>query len=146
MTATHFACDLAKINVEGKKRFKVMSLTDNVPLLTALTNDEGFTSIFVEQLRNLLERGDVLIVISVHGGAGRDKAEPWSQNLLSAIQYAKDSSARTIGMSGFDGGTFKRTVDACIVVPVDSSPYIESWHSVLAHLICSCLREKIERT
>jgi D-sedoheptulose 7-phosphate isomerase len=146
-TATHFACDLAKTTaVKGKKRFKVIGLTDNVPLLTALTNDEGFASIYVEQLKNLLEKDDVIIAISVHGGAGEDKAGPWSQNLLAAIQYAKDNSARTIGMTGFDGGAFKQMTDACIVVPARSTPYVESWHSALEHLICTCLRERIQNT
>lgn len=146
-TATHFACDLAKGTVvEGKKRFKVISLTDNVPLLTALTNDEGFASIFVEQLKNLLEKDDVVIAISVHGGAGQDKVGPWSQNLLAAIQYAKDNSARTIGITGFDGGALKNMADACIVVPANSTPYVESWHAALEHLICSCLREMIQKS
>ena len=146
-TATHFACDLAKTTVvEGKKRFKVISLTDNVPLLTALTNDEGFASIFVEQLKNLLEKDDVLVAISVHGGSGQDKAGLWSQNLLAAIQYAKDNHARTIGMAGFDGGAFKTMTDVCIVVPANSTPYVESWHATLEHLICSSLRERIRNT
>jgi len=146
-TATHFACDLAKTTaVEGKKRFKVISLTDNVPLLTALTNDDGFASIFVEQLRNLLEKDDVLIAISVHGGSGQDKAGLWSQNLTAAIQYAKDNSARTIGMAGFDGGAFKKMTDVCVVVPANSTPYVESWHATLEHLICSCLKERIQNT
>jgi D-sedoheptulose 7-phosphate isomerase len=146
-TATHFACDLAKSTiVEGKRRFKVISLTDNVPLITALTNDNGFNMIFVEQLKNLLQRGDVVIAISVHGGSGEDKAGPWSQNLLAAIQYAKQNSARTIGIAGFDGGAFKKLADACIVVPAESTPYVESWHATLEHLICSCLKERIEQT
>lgn len=146
-TATHFACDLAKTTlVEGKKRFKVISLTDNVPLLTALTNDNGFASIFVEQLKNLLEKDDVLIAISVHGGSGQDKAGLWSQNLLAAIQYAKDNHARTIGMAGFDGGAFKTMTDVCIVVPANSTPYVESWHAALEHLICSSLKERIQNT
>jgi D-sedoheptulose 7-phosphate isomerase len=146
-TATHFACDLAKTTaVEGKKRFKVISLTDNVPLLTALTNDDGFASIFVEQLKNLLEKDDVLIAISVHGGSGQDRAGLWSQNLLAAIQYAKENRARTIGMAGFDGGAFKTMTDVCIVVPANSTPYVESWHATLEHLICSSLKERIQNT
>jgi D-sedoheptulose 7-phosphate isomerase len=146
-TATHFACDLAKTTaVKGKKRFKVISLTDSVPLLTALTNDDGFASIFIEQLKNLLEKGDVLIALSVHGGSGQDKAGLWSQNLLAAIQYAKDTHARTIGIAGFDGGAFKTMTDVCIVVPANSTPYVESWHATLEHLICSCLRERIHNT
>jgi D-sedoheptulose 7-phosphate isomerase len=146
-TATHFTCDLAKTaTVEGKKRFKVIGLTDNVPLLTALTNDEGFASIYVEQLKNLLERDDVVVAISVHGGSGQEKAGPWSQNLLAAIQYAKENTAKTIGIAGFDGGAFKKMADACIVVPANSTPYVESWHAALEHLICSCLREMIQET
>jgi D-sedoheptulose 7-phosphate isomerase len=146
-TATHFACDLAKTTaVEGKKRFKVISLTDNVALLTALANDEGFASVFVEQLRNLLEEEDVLIAISVHGGSGQDKAGLWSQNLLAAIQYAKDNHARTIGIAGFDGGAFRKMADVCIVVRANSTPYVESWHATLEHLICSCLKERIQNT
>jgi len=146
-TATHFACDLAKTTVvQGKKRFKVISLADNVPLLTALTNDDGFASIFVEQLKNLLEKDDVLIAISVHGGSGQDKAGLWSQNLLAAIQYARDNHARTIGMAGFDGGAFKTMTDVCIVVPANSTPYVESWHATLEHLICSSLKERIQNT
>jgi D-sedoheptulose 7-phosphate isomerase len=146
-TATHFACDLAKTTaVEGKKRFKVIGLTDNVPLLTALTNDDGFASIFVEQLKNLLEKDDVLIALSVHGGSGQDKAGLWSQNLLAAIQYAKDNHARTIGIAGFDGGAFKTMTDVCIVVPANSTPYVESWHATLEHLICSSLKERIQNT
>ena len=146
-TATHFASDLAKATaVKGKKGFKAISLTDNVPLLTALTNDEGFASIFIEQLKNLLDKDDVVVAISVHGGAGQDKAGPWSQNLLAAIQYAKDNSARTIGMAGFDGGALKKMTDVCIVVPANSTAYVESWHAALEHLICSCLKERIQNT
>ena len=146
-TATHFACDLAKTTiVEGKKRFKVLSLTDNVPLITALMNDEGPASIFIEQLRNLLTKGDVVITISVHGGSGKDKAGPWSQNLLAALQYAKDKGAKTIGLAGFDGGAFKKMADVCIVVPANSTPYVESWHATLEHLISGCLKEKIQKT
>ena len=146
-TATHFACDLAKSTVvKGKKRFKVMSLTDNVPLLTALTNDEGFASIFVEQLKNLLDKDDVVIAISVHGGTGQERAGRWSQNLLAAIRYAKENSARTIGIAGFDGGVLRNIADACIVVPAYSTPYVESWHTALEHLISSCLREMIQRS
>jgi len=146
-TATHFACDLAKTaSVEGKKRFRAISLTENIPLLTALMNDEGPASIFVEQLKNLLEKDDVVIAISVHGGSGEDKAGPWSQNLLAAIKYAKENSAKTIGLSGFNGGALKEIADVCIVVPVNSTPYVESWHVALEHLITSCLKERIRTT
>lgn len=144
-TATHFACDLSKTTiVEGKRRFKVHCLNDNIPLMTALINDEGFDNLFVEQLKDLFQEGDVLICISVHGGVGKDKAELWSQNLVKAMRYAKEMEGYTIGFSGFDGGVMKEMADACIVVPINSTPQVESFHLALEHLICSCLRQKIE--
>ena len=146
-TATHFACDLSKTTiVDGKNRFKAYCLNDNIPLMSAITNDEGFENLFYEQLRNSFQEGDVLICISVHGGAGKDKAGLWSQNLLKAMRYAKDKAGKTIGLSGFDGGPMKEIADACIVVPVNSTPHVESFHTALEHLICSCLRQEIEES
>ncbi len=144
-TATHFACDLSKATiVQGKKRFKAYCLNDNIPLMSALINDEGFDNLFHEQLKDKFQEGDVLIGISVHGGAGRDRAGLWSQNLLKAMKYAQESGGKSIGLSGFDGGPMKEIADACIVVPINSTPQVESFHLALEHLICSCLRQKIE--
>ncbi|MFC1904343.1 SIS domain-containing protein [Chloroflexota bacterium] len=143
-TATHFACDLAKTTaVPGKRGFKVECLNDNIPLMLALINDNGFDNLFYEQVQTKFQKGDVLICISVHGGAGKDKAGLWSQNLLKAMKYAREKDGRTIGLSGFDGGPMTEVSDACIVVPVNSTPQVESFHLVLEHLICSCLKQKI---
>jgi D-sedoheptulose 7-phosphate isomerase len=143
-TATHFACDLAKTTiVDDRKRFRAYCLNDNIPLVSALINDDGFDNLFYEQLKNSFREGDVLICISVHGGAGSDKAGLWSQNLLKAMKYASDSGGKTVGLSGFDGGPMKDMADACIVVPIDSTPQVESFHLVLEHLICARLRQKI---
>ena len=145
-TASHFAADLNKCTiVEGMVRMRVFSLVDNVPLVSALTNDDGWDNIYVEQLRNFFRSGDVLICISVHGGSGRDKAGEWSQNLLKAIQYAKDKGGRSIGLAGFDGGAMKELADACIVVPYHTTPHVEAFHVVLHHLITFCLAEKIAK-
>lgn len=144
-TATHFAADLAKTSiVEGKKRFKVMGLTDNIPLMSAWINDNGFENLFTGQLENLIEKGDVLVGFSVHGGSGSGNAGLWSQNLLKAMKFAKEKGAKTIGFSGFDGGMFKKICDACIVVPIDSTPQVESFHVALHHLIVFGLKEKIQ--
>ncbi len=111
-TATHLACDLAKATAaEGKPRFRVIGLTDNIPLMLAHINDNGWDNLFTEQLKNLMNPGDVVIGISVHGGSGQDKAGAWSQNLTKAIQYAKAHGAKTIGLSGFDGGAMKTLAD-----------------------------------
>ena len=144
-TATHFACDLSKTTIiNNKKRFEVSCLNDNIPLVSALTNDDGFDNLYYEQLKSRFRKGDVLICISVHGGAGRDKVGLWSQNLLKAMKYAKENGGKAIGLSGFDGGPVKEMADACVVVPANSTPQVESFHLALEHLICGCLRQKIE--
>lgn len=143
-TANHFMCDLFKVTiVKGKKRFKALCLNDNVPLMTALINDEGWDNLYIEQLINLFERGDVLICFSVHGGSGRDKAGAWSQNLLKAMDYVNKNGGKTIGFSGFDGGAMKEIADASIVVPFNATPHVEAFHVVLQHLIAFRLKEKI---
>lgn len=144
-TASHFVCDLAKCTiVEGKKRFKVIGLNDNIPLVSALTNDNGFDNLYVEQLKNFFKKGDAVVCFSVHGGSGQDKAGLWSQNLLKAMQYAKDNGGIAIGFSGFDGGAMKTLADVCLVVPFNATPHVESFHLVLEHLISNCLHEKIK--
>ncbi|MDI6814834.1 MAG: SIS domain-containing protein [Dehalococcoidales bacterium] len=144
-TASHFACDLLKNTAVANKRgLRAQCLNDNIPLMSALINDEGFDNLFYEQLKTLFRKGDVLICISVHGGAGRDKAGPWSQNLLKAMKYAREAGGKTIGLSGFDGGPMKEIADACIVVPINSTLHVESFHLILEHLICGCLKEKIK--
>lgn len=146
-TATHFVCDLAKCTiVEGAHRFKVIGLNDNIPLVSALTNDNGFQHIFSEQLEPFLQRGDAVVAISVHGGSGSDKAGPWSQNLLRAVRLAKERGARTIGFSGFDGGVLREVADACVTIPVNSTPHVESLHLALEHLVCGALTERIRET
>lgn len=143
-TATHFACDLVKtVAPEGKRGFKAECLNDNIPLMLALINDEGFDNLFIEQLKTKCQPGDVLICISVHGGAGTDKAGLWSQNLLKAMMYVNENGGKTIGLSGFDGGPMKEIANACIVVPANSTPLVESFHLVLEHLVVFRLKERI---
>ena len=145
--ASHLACDLSKFTwVKGKRRFKAVSLCDNAALISALTNDEGFGSIFVEQLRGRMVAGDVLICLSVHGGSGADKAGPWSQNLVAAASYAHEVGARVVALVGYDGGALKATADVCVVVPRceaghTSTPHVEGFHEVYHHLICERLRQ-----
>ncbi len=148
-TATHFACDLSKFSmVKGKKRLKVLSLVDNIPLVSAWTNDSGFGTVFSEQLEAWLKPGDLVIALSVHGGSGVGNAGPWSQNLARAVDYAQQHGARVLGFSGFGGGYLAERSDVCIVVPVDQeplgTPIVEAYHVVLHHLICTLLHLKIK--
>lgn len=143
-TATHLAADLFKCTiVETQPRLRALSLVDNIPLVSALVNDDGWENVYVEQLKTWFRPGDVLLAISVHGGSGRDKAGLWSQNLLKAMQYAKDNGGTAVGFSGFDGGAMKELADVCVVVPYDTTPHVESFHVVLHHLVTFCLAERI---
>jgi D-sedoheptulose 7-phosphate isomerase len=147
--ASHLACDLAKFTWSAdKKRFRVSSLCDNPALISALTNDEGFHSIFVEQLRPVLGSGDVVVCLSVHGGAGADKAGPWSQNLVAAATFAKEVGAKVVALVGYDGGALRQMADASVIVPAarnghTSTPHVEGFHEVYHHLICERLRQLV---
>ena len=143
-TSTHFACDLNKwVSDEAERKFRAFALVDNIPLMSALTNDSGWGEVYAEQLKNFFRRGDVLVAISVHGGSGSDKAGPWSQNLMKAVKYAKDNGGRVVGISGFDGGALRTAADACNVVPAESTPHVEGMHLVLTHLMSEQLRTLI---
>jgi phosphoheptose isomerase len=128
-------------------RLRATALVDNVPLVSAWTNDSGFGSIFAQQLDPWLREGDVVIELSVHGGSGDGDAGPWSQNLVQAACLAKERGARVVGFSGFDGGALKDMADICLVVPVDEeplgTPLVESYHVALHHLVCIALRLRI---
>lgn len=144
-TATHFAGDLGKTicNSPDEKGLRALALVDNIPLVSAHTNDWGWENIYHNQLKTYYVEGGVGIGISVHGGSGTDKAGQWSQNILKGLQYIKDQGGKTIGLSGFDGGPMKDLVDVGIVVPVNSTPLVEGLHGVLLHLIVFGLKEKI---
>lgn len=143
-TATHFTADLTQVTWDLSPRIRAMSLSDNVPLVSALINDRGWDNLYIEQLKTFAKPGDIGIGISVHGGSGSDKAGKWSQNLLKGLQYIKDNGGPTIGLIGFDGGSMKNLVDAPIIVPANLTPLVEGFHVVLHHLIAACLKEKIQ--
>ncbi len=133
-TASHFACDLAKGTAgkdDSRKRFKVIALTDSVPIITAWANDTAYENIFLEQLKNLLDAGDVVIAIS---GSGN------SRNIIKAVEYANAQKALTIGLTGFRGGKLKGMVQECLIVPSHSMEQIEDVHLILEHILCSWLR------
>ena len=133
-TASHFACDLGKGTIEpGKPRFKVTALTDNMSLFSALANDWGYERVFVEQLDSLAQPGDVAIGISASGN---------SENVLRAMDLARERGLTTIGFTGFDGGRLKHKVEVCLLVECQVMEQIEDAHLVLEHLICTALRQR----
>lgn len=130
-TATHFGCDLAKRPiVAGQPRYRVISLTDNNALMTALSNDIGYEVVFSEQLIPLVRKGDILIGIS---GSGNSK------NVLNAVEVAKQAGTITIGFSGYDGGKLAPAVDISVHVPSFNMAMVEDVHLMLEHAICERL-------
>jgi D-sedoheptulose 7-phosphate isomerase len=134
-TASHFANDLAKATiVPGQPRFRVIALTDNVPLLTAWSNDSSYADAFAEQLRPLVRPGDVFIAIS---GSGN------SENVLRAADVAHTSGAIVIGLTGFDGGKLRDRCHQSVHVPCTVMAQVEDAHLIIQHAICLYLREVI---
>ena len=133
--ASHFACDLGKGTVNGSpKRFRVLALTDNVPLMTAWANDSKYEDIFAEQLSNLVHADDIAFAIS---GSGN------SPNVLRALTVAREAGAITIGLTGFQGGKMRELCDTCMIVPSDNMQVIEDLHLCVAHALFTSIRRSI---
>ena len=131
-TASHVACDLNKGTVNGLcKRFKVMALTDNVPLLTAWANDVSYEHVFAEQLKCFVVPGDVAFAISASGN---------SPNVIYALETARDAGAFTLGIAGHQGGRMRNLCDVCAVVPCDHLQIIEDLQHAIAHSIFTRVR------
>ncbi len=133
-TASHFVADLLKTSITNEdKRFKAMSLSDNIPVLLAWSNDESYENIFSNQLENFIQENDVVIGIS---GSGNSK------NVLNAIQLANEKQAITIGLSGKDGGELSKMVKTNLTVQSDDMLTIETMHLLICHLITTIIRSE----
>lgn len=132
-TATHLANDLGKATkISGLRPIRALSMSDNTSWLTALGNDEGYDRVFAGQMENFAKPGDVLVVISTSGN---------SANLVKAVELARETGVKSIGVLGFEGGKLKGMVDECIWLPSPVGAYgpVESAHSVVVDLINACL-------
>ena len=132
-TCSHFANDLAKacrrVGVPG---FRAISLTDNVALMTAIANDDGYENVFAGQMRDLFKRGDMLVAISASGN---------SPNVLAAARLAGELGGEVVGITGFDGGALRRLSDCVVHVPSEKGEYgpVEDVHMIVDHLVTSYL-------
>lgn len=136
-TASHFANDLAIGTNSYEKPFRVIGLTDNQAIITAIGNDFGYQDIFVRQLQVLGRAGDVVVAISASGN---------SPNLLSTFEYAKAAGIKTIALTAFDGGKMKIMADEGIHVPTAPKEYgpAEDAHMVLDHLVGAYLMRLVK--
>jgi len=132
-TASHFVCDLAKnTRKTGWPGFRAIGLTDNMAILSAYANDEGYENVFAQQLNNLLQAGDVVIAIS---GSGN------SPNVIRAVELANSRGAITVGFTGLTGGQLKNLAQHGIHVPNFRMDQVEDIHLMLEHMICRALIE-----
>lgn len=136
-TASHMACDLGKNTIKANvPRFRIMSLTDNTPLLSALANDVGYEFIFAEQLVNLVQPGDVLVAIS---GSGN------SPNVIEAMRYSRARGATVLALLGFSGGTAADLADESIIVPCQDYGVVEDVHMILNHALVGYFQERLQK-
>jgi D-sedoheptulose 7-phosphate isomerase len=134
-TASHMAADLAKNTIApNMKRFRIVSLNDNAAIMTALANDLGYENVFSEQLTNLVQAGDVLIVVSASGN---------SPNVLKAMHYARSRSAEIVGLLGFDGGAAAALSDIALIVPSEHYGVVEDVHLIINHILVDYFRTRL---
>ncbi len=134
--ASHFACDLAKGTITSIKnnsnRFRVICLNDNISVLTAIANDSSYQNIFVEQLKNILNPGDVVVLLSASGN---------SPNIIAAIEYTKKAGATTVGFFGFGGGQAVKMVDYQLTIHSKNYGISEDFHIIIEHIITQILKK-----
>ena len=132
-TASHLTADFQKgLKLAMGKRFKVISLADSIPLITAWSNDYGYERVFMEQLDSLLDEGDVVFAFS---GSGN------SENVLKAVERANELGGITIGFSGYEGGKLAGMCQKSVVAKSDSMQRIEDIHLIVGHIIYAVIRD-----
>ena len=135
-TASHVAGDFLKgISYLLEKRFRIMSLNDNQAGITAISNDLSYNEIFIEQLKTFLTKDDVVIGIS---GSGN------SENVVKALEYAKNNNATTVAICGFKGGKIKEIADIVIHAPVNDMEITEDIHLMIFHAVKQQIISKIK--
>lgn len=132
-SASHWVCDFNKgASHDRHPRFKVVCLSDNTPIVTALGNDVSYTSVFSEQLKNFLSEGDVVIALSVSGN---------SANLVEALDFANANGAQTLSIIGDYDGRLKEVAQDTLVVPSKNYGIVEDVHMYIAHVLSQYLAE-----
>ena len=131
LTAQHFINDWNKsIFLASGKPFRGRCLTENIGLITSYANDISYQDIFVEQLKNIIEPGDLIIGIS---GSGN------SENVLRAVNYANEKGHATIGLCGYDGGKLKQMAQHIVWASINDMQITEDIHFTFGHLVMQAL-------
>jgi phosphoheptose isomerase len=131
--ANHLQCDHVKGVRSGTDlQSRVISLSSNIELLTAIANDVGYHDAFAYQLCAQSQPGDVLIVISSSGK---------SLNILRALQWARANNLRTIALTGFDGGGARSMAEIAIHVESTNYGIVEDLHQSIMHAMAQYIRQ-----
>lgn len=126
-TASHLECDFNKgISYEQDIKYDIECLSDNVPMMMAIANDQGYDNIFVAPLKNKLKKGDIVIGIS---GSGN------SENVVRAFRYANELGAETIAFTGCSGGKLMQMAKHNIHAKVENMQITEDIHLILNHMM-----------
>lgn len=134
-TAAHFVCDLQKTaTIPGQAPLRTYALTDNTPLMTAWANDTRYENVFAEQIRVLVDPGDVVIAISVSGN---------SPNVVAGLAAATQRGARTIALVGCDGGAASQLADVTVHIASNDYGLVEDVHSALGHAMTAAIRHVV---
>jgi D-sedoheptulose 7-phosphate isomerase len=132
--AQHIAAEfIGRFNF-NRKSLPAISLTTDTSVITSLSNDFSYNSIFSRQCESLVNNGDVVIGISTSGN---------SKNVFEGIATSKKLGAITVGLLGKDGGIIKDIVDYSIIPQLDETPKIQEVHRVLTHVMCKIIEEKM---
>jgi D-sedoheptulose 7-phosphate isomerase len=131
--ASHFATDLGKgASDKLGRRFRVLSLNDNVSWLTALGNDYAYEDVFLRQLENYARPGDLALTMSVSGN---------SPNLVKAIEWARNNGLHTIALVGGKRGALAGLAEEVIVIDSEHYGRVEDAHMGICHMICYAFME-----
>jgi phosphoheptose isomerase len=131
--ANHLQCDHLKgIRTTTDLSPRVVSLSTNMELLTAIANDLGYEDVFAYQLQSQSAPGDVLIAVS---SSGR------SPNIVRALMWARDHGLRTIALTGFDGGGAQAVAEVCLHVDGANYGVIEDLHQTIMHALAQYIRQ-----
>ena len=130
----HFAAELMGRFEKERAAWPAVALTTDTSILTAIGNDYGFGHVFERQVQGLGRKGDILLGISTSGQ---------SQNVLLAVQAAKNLGMSTIGLLGRDGGQLKTAMDQAIVIPVQNTARIQEAHSFILHFWAMLLEQQL---
>lgn len=132
--AQHFAAELVGRFLMERKALPAIALTTDSSILTAVGNDYGFDEIFKRQVEALARPGDVVIGISTSG---------MSKNVFHALIAANQIGCKTIGLLGRDGGTIAGIVDVNVTVAEEHTPFIQTAHGAILHLLCDLLEKEL---